>query len=92
MACGSSVIVSNLASALEWVTDGESGVAIPPKDADALEAAVLRLIGSSDLRERLGARAAEIVRERADHSAHMARMETLMESLLTEWRKRGSRG
>lgn len=92
MACGSSVIVSNLASALEWVTDGVSGVSVPPRDADALEAAVLRLIESPGLRERLGTRAAEIVRERADHRVHMARMEELMESLVEGWRERGSRG
>jgi len=92
MACGSSVIVSDLPSALEWVTDGESGLSVPPRDSDALEAAVLRLIESPDLRERLGARAGDIVRERADHRAHMARMEELMESLLKAWRKRGSRG
>jgi glycosyltransferase involved in cell wall biosynthesis len=92
MACGTAVIVSDLASALEWVADGESGLSVPPRDAGALEAAVLRLIESPDLRGRLGTRAAEIVRERADHRAHMARMEGLMESLVDEWRKRGIRG
>jgi hypothetical protein len=35
-------------------------------------------------------RAAEIVRERAEHRAHMARMEALMQSLVGEWRRRGS--
>jgi glycosyltransferase involved in cell wall biosynthesis len=92
MACGSSVIVSNLASALEWVTDGESGLSVPPRDARALEAAVLRLIESPDLREGLGRRAAGIVRERADHRVHMARMEELMESLVGARRKRGAAG
>jgi glycosyltransferase involved in cell wall biosynthesis len=92
MACGSSVVVSNLASALEWVSDGESGLSVPPRDAGALESAVLRLIESPDLRRRLGGRAAEIVSERADHRAHMANMEALLESLLERWGNRGPRG
>jgi glycosyltransferase involved in cell wall biosynthesis len=89
MACGSAVVVSNLASALEWVVDGESGLAVPPRDADALLAAVLQLIDSPLLRDRLGGRAVEIVRERADHSAHMERMEDLTVSLVEAWRERG---
>jgi glycosyltransferase involved in cell wall biosynthesis len=89
MACGTGVIVSNLASALEWVFDDESGLVVPPRDPDALAAAVLRLIDSPELRERLGARAVGIVRERADHRAHMARMEELMVSLVDQWRERG---
>jgi glycosyltransferase involved in cell wall biosynthesis len=92
MACGSAVIVSDLASALEWVSDGESGISVPPRDADALEEAILRLIDSPELRGRLGARAAEIVRERADHRVHMSRMEELMVELLEGWRTRGAGG
>jgi glycosyltransferase involved in cell wall biosynthesis len=89
MACGTPVIVSSLASALEWVTDGESGLVVPPRDAPALEAAVLRLIDSASLRSALGERSAAIVRERADHEVHMARMEALCEELVARWRGRG---
>ena len=89
MACGTPVIVSSLASALEWVRDGESGLVVPPRDARALEAAILRLIDSAELRSSVGARSAEIARERADHKAHMARMESLCTDLVGQWRKRG---
>jgi len=91
MACGTPVVVSSLASALEWVSDGESGLTVAPRDARALESAVLRLIDSPDLRRRLGERAVEIVAGRADHRAHMARMEELTESLVERWRRRGGR-
>ncbi|MBD3367957.1 MAG: glycosyltransferase [Candidatus Eisenbacteria bacterium] len=91
MAAGVPVVTSDLESAMEWVVDGESGLAVPPENAEALLAAIVRLIESSDLRVRLGARASETVRERADHRAHMARMELLMETLLNEWRKHGGR-
>jgi glycosyltransferase involved in cell wall biosynthesis len=89
MACGTPVVVSGLASALEWVTDGESGLVVPPRDARALEGAILRLIDSPKLRDAVGARSVGIVRERADHKVHMARMETLCEELVERWRGRG---
>jgi glycosyltransferase involved in cell wall biosynthesis len=91
MAAGVPVVTSNLESAMEWVVDGESGLAVPPGDGNALLEAVCRLIESPDLRVRLGAKAAEIVKERADHRAHMARMELLMETLLGEWRRHRGR-
>jgi glycosyltransferase involved in cell wall biosynthesis len=73
------------------VSDGASGLAVPARDSEALESAVLRLIESPELRKRLGARAAEIVRERADHRKHMADMEALLVSLVEGWGKRGPR-
>lgn len=90
MACGSPVVVSDLASSLEWVIDGESGLVVPPRDPDALTAAILRLIGSPDLRASLGARAVATMVERADHRMHMARMEELAIALVE--RGRASRG
>jgi glycosyltransferase involved in cell wall biosynthesis len=86
MACGTPVVVSSLDSALEWVTDGESGLVVPPRDQEALETAVLSLIDSPEGRSKLGAAAAAIVAERADHEQHMARMERLMVELVERWR------
>jgi glycosyltransferase involved in cell wall biosynthesis len=85
MACGTAVVVSGLASALEWVEEDESGLVVRPRDADGLVAAVLQLIGSPDQRARLGSRALEIVRARADHTAQMARMEELALDLVRSW-------
>jgi hypothetical protein len=41
----------------EVVREGETGLLVPPGDAPALQAAVMRLLDDADLRERLGARA-----------------------------------
>jgi glycosyltransferase involved in cell wall biosynthesis len=89
MACGTPVIVSSLASALEWVTEGESGLVVPPRDAPALERAILRLIDSRELRAAVGAKSVGIIRARADHKVHMAGMEALCEELVGRWRDRG---
>jgi len=91
MAAGTPVITSNLESAMEWVVDGESGLAVPPEDGRALREAIIRLIESPDVRVRVGAKASQTVHERADHRKHMARMELLMETLQNEWRKHGGR-
>jgi len=89
MACGTPVVVSSLASALEWVEDGSSGLVVPPLDRKALEDAILSLIDDPGLRRRLGEESARIVGERADHRVHMARMEELCERAVAEWSKRG---
>jgi glycosyltransferase involved in cell wall biosynthesis len=86
MACGTPVVVSSLDSALEWVTDGESGLVVPPRDQAALESAILTLIDSPEKRKIFGAASAALVAARADHEAHMARMEKLMVELVERWR------
>ncbi len=89
MACGTPVVVSSLDSALEWVTDGVNGLVVPPRDQSALEAAVLTLIDSPERRREFGAVSAKLTKERADHNAHMAKMEELCFELVERWRRAG---
>ncbi|MEO9130269.1 MAG: glycosyltransferase family 4 protein [Sphingomonas sp.] len=49
-------IVATREAGVEF-SDGESGIAVPPTDADALEAAILRIVGDRPLRDAM-ARAA----------------------------------
>jgi glycosyltransferase involved in cell wall biosynthesis len=49
---------------LELVSDGETGLLVPPRDAAALREAVEHLLGDADLRERLGRAARARARER----------------------------
>ncbi len=91
MACGTPVVVSSLDSALEWVTDGESGLVVAPREQAELEDAVVRLIDSPELREQLGAAGTARVRAGADHEVHMARMEELCLELLARWGDRSGR-
>ncbi|HEX9372916.1 MAG TPA: glycosyltransferase family 1 protein [Roseiflexaceae bacterium] len=51
MACGTPVVSSRSSSLPEVV--GDAGLLVPPTDADALGAALLRLLGDSDLRAEL---------------------------------------
>ena len=51
MSSGTSVIISSLASSMEWITDGQSGLVVPPRDEAALVAAMLRLGRDDELRD-----------------------------------------
>jgi glycosyltransferase involved in cell wall biosynthesis len=55
MACAKPVIACNLRSGVPWVCrHGETGLVVPPEDAPALNAAVLRLLRDPDFRRKLG--------------------------------------
>jgi len=73
MAFGRPVVAASGGALLELVTDGETGILVPPRDPDALRAAVLRLLGDSELRRRLGDRARERARDRLGWDAVIER-------------------
>lgn len=54
-ACGLPLIATNVPGCREVVTDGETGLLIPVRDAEALAAAISRLDDDPALRHRLGA-------------------------------------
>lgn len=64
MACGRPVINTNLETGVPFVSqDGVSGLTVPPKDPDALSAAINRLIESPSLSDELGEGARRRVKE-----------------------------
>ena len=63
MAHGRPVVASAVGGLLDLVVDGETGLLVPPRDASALRAALVRLLDDEGLRRRLGAAARERARE-----------------------------
>lgn len=63
MACGRAVVMSEISGLWdrELIRDGENVLLVPPADADALGAALSRLISDAELRERIGRRGREII-------------------------------
>ncbi len=55
MAHGRPVVATSVGGLRDLVVDGETGLVVPPRDPPALREALLRLLGDSDLRRRLGA-------------------------------------
>ena len=63
-------IISTRAAAIgEFIEDGDNGLLVPPGASDALAAALARMIGHPDLRQRFAHRAAETVRTRFSFDA-----------------------
>jgi glycosyltransferase involved in cell wall biosynthesis len=82
MSCGRAIIVSSLASSLEWVDDGQSALVVPPRDVAALEAAMLRLGADAQLRARLGDAALGRARADAGFAENMAHVEGIIRHLV----------
>jgi glycosyltransferase involved in cell wall biosynthesis len=64
MAHGRPVVATSVGGLRDLVVDGETGLVVPPRDADALRSALERLLGDVELRRRLGAAGRERARER----------------------------
>jgi glycosyltransferase involved in cell wall biosynthesis len=64
MAHGSAVVASDTGGLREAIRDGETGLLVPPRDPQALRAAVQRLLADDNLRLRLGAAARVTAQER----------------------------
>jgi glycosyltransferase involved in cell wall biosynthesis len=62
MAHGRPVVASAVGGLRDLVVDGETGVLVPPRDPDALRAALERLLGDRELRRHLGSAARERAR------------------------------
>jgi glycosyltransferase involved in cell wall biosynthesis len=54
MAHGRPVVAGDVGGLRDLVVDGETGILVPPRDVDALRAALTRLLGDRDLRRRFG--------------------------------------
>jgi glycosyltransferase involved in cell wall biosynthesis len=80
LAVGTPVIATSVGGVPEVVRDGENGLLVPAGDAEALAAAIRRLLDEPGLRDRLAAAAAPSVADLAPASL-LARIEaTLLEA------------
>ena len=72
MAMGIPVVSTTIGAIPEIVDHGVDGLLVPPNDAEALAAALGRLLGDADLRRRLGGAARRKVEERFDIERNLA--------------------
>lgn len=84
MAFGCAVIATPVGCVPEVVEHEQSGLLVPPGDADALAAALARAIGDPALRARLGAAARARVRERHAIEGYCEALAAIYREVLAE--------
>ena len=82
MSCGLPVVGCSGSGVSEVITPEETGLLVPPKDAQALARALRRLLSDSALRQSLGTRARDYVLTEADSQVCLRRLESLYESVV----------
>lgn len=78
MASGLAVVATPVGAVEDIVTEGETGLLVPPGDVDALTGAMSRLVTDPDLRRRLGEAGLDLHRARLD-------IEPYMDALVEIW-------
>ena len=91
MAYGRAVVASDTGGLRDAIRNGETGILVPPRDPDALRAAVVSVLGDDDLRARLGAAAREAAREQFSQDAEADALIELWERVYRRPRTSGAR-
>lgn len=60
-ACGLPAVTTDVPGCRDVVLDGDNGLLVPARDADALGAAIRRLVENAELRKRMALRARDVV-------------------------------
>ena len=81
------VIGTKVDGTREVLRDGDNGLVVEPGDVGVLAAAILRLAGDGELRESMGARAVETVRERFNATVMTKEIENIYNKT---WSSKGS--
>jgi len=63
-AVGTAIIATDIAAASEQISDGVSGIIVPPRDQVALAAAISQLYFNPEMKESMGKEGAKIVRRK----------------------------
>jgi len=81
MASGKPVVASNHGGLKEIVEDGETGILIEPRNADALASAITRLSKDTILREKMGNRGKYVLQEKFSMSKFITSFTELFNSV-----------
>jgi glycosyltransferase involved in cell wall biosynthesis len=84
MSTGMAIVATTAGGTPEAITDGETGLLVPPADSAAMAEAVRRLAEDRPLRLRLGRTAAAAARERFSFERYIERLEACYGRLIAE--------
>ncbi len=83
MALGRPVVTTSAGGSAEVAIDGESGLVVPPRDADALSSAIERVLTEELLSERISRGAASRVKSQFSERAMLTALDTLYRREMT---------
>jgi glycosyltransferase involved in cell wall biosynthesis len=92
MAAGKAVVASRVGGIPEVARPGREALLVPPREVEALAAALARVAGDADLRQRLGAAARERVRAEFSESVVAERLGAIYGELLLRHRSAHPKG
>ncbi|MHA1396035.1 MAG: glycosyltransferase family 4 protein [Promethearchaeota archaeon] len=82
MACNLPVVVTDIPANNEWITNGQNGFLVSPKNPSEVSKRVLTLLKNSNLREDMGQKNLSIARDKADWNKNIDKLEDIYKSLL----------
>jgi len=82
MACGCFPVAGDIESINEWLTNGENSLLVDPADPQMLAKAILRAIDDQTLRQQADKINAQLIAERANFRAVMAKAETFYSEVI----------
>jgi glycosyltransferase involved in cell wall biosynthesis len=82
------VVATNVYGIPDAVLDGRTGILVPPRDSDALAAALETLVADAAERRRLGESGREYVASQYDWRRNIAQMDRIYEDILSSGRTR----
>lgn len=88
MACGLPIIACEGAGAEEVVRNGDNGLLVPPRDVDAVRAALKLVLGDDVNREAMGAAGRSFVERQADSRACVRQIEAYYRRVINSVRRR----
>lgn len=80
MSQGCAVVTTDNGAQKEFITDGETGLLVPPAHVDALAGALTKLISDEHLRRSIGSRAAEYFRNNLDYPGFIDKIERIIKA------------
>jgi glycosyltransferase involved in cell wall biosynthesis len=82
MACGTPSIATDVEGSSEVITDGETGLLVPPRNPKMLAEAILKLLNNEGLRRRMGAKGREHVIANYDWEITVDRIENIYRRII----------
>lgn len=84
MLCALPIVTTPVGAILEAVSDGDTALIVPPRDADALAGAIARLLDDGTLATRLGSQARRVASADFSREAMLDKMEGIFATVTRE--------